>query len=383
MRIYFDHNATTPMHPRVLEALTSQGATLFGNASSVHQEGRMARRALEEAREQVARLLDAQPKEIILTSGGTESNNAALYGAIFHFSGDCSHIVTTSIEHPSVLGPCRDLASRGSRLTLIAPGPDGVVAADSILHAITPETRLVSMMLANNETGVLQPVAEVARFCRERGIHMHCDAVQAVGKIPVSVRDLGVDSLGLSGHKLYGPKGIGALYVREGVTLHPHQIGGTQERRRRAGTENVPLAIALGVAAEIALQESDQNERVARLRDQMEEEILAEFPDVRINGGAAPRLPNTSSVLLPGCDAESMVIGLDLEGVAVSSGSACHSGRVEASHVLVDMGLSDEEARSCIRVSLGRSSRGDETETLVRLLKRLVPMNRQRGALAV
>lgn len=382
MRIYLDHNATTSMHPAVLEALVEQGRTVFGNPSSVHHEGSMARKALEEARESVARLLDAEPKEIVWTSGGTESNNAAILGAILP-QGECCHIVTTSIEHPSVLGPVRELESRGHAVTFVPPDSSGVVPSERVLEAIRPETRLVSVMLANNETGALQPVADLAETCRERSIHLHCDAVQAVGKIPVSVKHLGVDSLAISAHKFHGSKGSGALFVRDGVVLHPLILGGSQERRRRAGTEAVPLVVALGVAAELALQESEQNRRVETLRNEMERRLLDALPEIAICGRDAPRLPNTSNLQLTGCDSESMVIALDLEGVSVSAGSACHSGRTESSHVLLAMGLSENEARSCIRVSLGKGTTATETDRLVDLLGSLVPSNRQRGALLV
>jgi len=365
MRIYLDNNATTPLHPAVLEALGSSFRDVFGNASSIHKEGQSARRAIEDARESVAKLLAAEARDVIFTSGGTESNNAAIFGAAGQDGRH--HIVTTAIEHPSVLEPVAELERRGHAVTIVAPSRDGVVDADAVIAAIRPETHLVTMMLANNETGVIQPVADVARVCRERGIHFHCDAVQGAGKVELDVSALGVDTLAISAHKLHAPKGIGALYVRRGLALDRHILGGAQERRRRAGTENVPLAVAFGVAAEIARDRAD----VGALRDALERK-LAEF-DIVINGTSAPRIPNTSSVTFRGADAEGIVIGLDLNGVAVSTGAACSSGRVEPSHVLLAMGLPPDEARSTIRFSLSRFTTMNEIERTVGLLREIVP----------
>src|SRR5437764_4722803 len=276
MRVYLDNNATTPVHPAILDALREAFADVYGNASSIHKEGQAARRRIEEARDSVARLIGAAAKEIVFTSGGTESNNAAIFGAAA--GPDRHHIVTTAIEHPSVLEPVAELERRGHAVTIVAPLRSGVVEADAVIAAIRPETRLVTMMLANNETGVIQPVAEVARVCRERSIHFHCDAVQGAGKIDVDVSALAVDTLSLSAHKLHAPKGIGALYVRRGLVLDRHVLGGAQERRRRAGTENVPLAVAFGVAAEIARDRPD----VGALRDALERGLSA-F-EIVING---------------------------------------------------------------------------------------------------
>ena len=250
MRVYLDNNATTPVHPAVLDALQHALAEVYGNASSIHKEGQTARRAIENARESVASLVGATAREIIFTSGGTESNNAAIFGAVG--GNGRHHIVTTAIEHPSVVEPFQELERRGHRVTVVPPARNGEVPAGAIIDAIDPDTRLVALMLANNETGVIQPVEEVARACRERGIHIHCDAVQAIGKIDVDVQALGVDTLSMSAHKLHAPKGVGALYVRKGLSLEGFILGGAQERRRRAGTENVPLAVAFGVAAEVA-----------------------------------------------------------------------------------------------------------------------------------
>jgi cysteine desulfurase len=365
MRIYLDNNATTPLHPAVLEAAGASLRDVFGNASSIHKEGQAARRGIEDARESVAKLIAAEARDVIFTSGGTESNNAAIFGAAG--SDGRQHIVTTAIEHPSVLEPIAELERRGHAVTVVPPSRNGVADANAVIASLRPETRLVSMMLANNETGVIQSVAEVARVCRERSIHLHCDAVQGAGKIDVDVNALAVDTLALSAHKLHAPKGIGALYVRRGLALARHILGGAQERRRRAGTENVPLAMAFGVAAEIARERPD----VGALRDALENG-LADF-DIAINGAGVPRLPNTSSVTFRGADAEGIVIGLDLAGVAVSTGAACSSGRIEPSHVLLAMGLTPDEARSTIRFSLSGFTTLQEIEQTLLLLRDIVP----------
>jgi len=367
MRIYLDNNATTPLHPAVLESLGNSLRDVFGNASSIHKEGQSARRGIEDARESVARLIAAEARDIIFTSGGTESNNAAIFGAAGQDGRH--HIVTTAIEHPSVLEPVAELERRGHSVTIVSPSRSGVVDADAVLAALRPDTRLVAMMLANNETGVLQPVAAVASVCRARSIHFHCDAVQGAGKVDIDVSALGVDTLALSAHKLHAPKGIGALYVRRGLALDRHMLGGAQERRRRAGTENVPLAVAFGVAAEIALERVD----VGALSDALERGLLAAGFPIVINGADVPRVPNTSSVTFRGADAEGIVIGLDLSGVAVSTGAACSSGRVEPSHVLLAMGLTADEARSTVRFSLSRFTTANEIDRTVALLREIVP----------
>jgi|SRR5438105_4327715 len=370
MRIYLDNNATTPLHPVVLGVLNDALRDVFGNASSVHKEGQTARRRIEEARDAVALLIGATAREIVFTSGGTESNNAAIFGVMGTHGRH--HIVTTAIEHPSVLEPVQELARRGHEVTLVPPARSGEVSAPAMIAAIRPDTRLVTMMLANNETGVVQPVEEVAKACRERGIHFHCDAVQAIGKIAVDVHALAVDSLAMGGHKLHAPKGVGALYVRQGLVLDRHLFGGSQERRRRAGTENVPLAVAFGAAAAIVRDLAPTSD-VATLRDRLERDLLSsEFP-VTINGAGTRRLPNTSSITFRGADAEGIVIGLDLKGVAVSTGSACSSGRVEPSRILSAMGLSDDDARSTVRISLSRFTTSAEIDRAVELIREVVP----------
>ena len=369
MRIYLDNNATTPLHPEILRALEVNFRDVFGNASSIHQEGQTARRVIEDARESVGRLIGAAPRDIVFTSGGTESNNAAIFGAVG--ADGRHHIVTTGIEHPSVAEPVGELERRGCAVSRVPPARSGRVDSGTVLEALRPETRLVTMMLANNETGVLQPVEEVGRICRERGIHLHCDAVQAAGKIEFSVDVLGCDTLSISAHKMHAPKGIGALYVRRGLPMSSHMFGGAQERRRRPGTENVPLAAAFGVAARIAADRSWCT-GAAALRDRLERQ-MAEVNEITVNGAEVPRLPNTSNITFHGIDGEGLVIALDLQGIAVSTGSACSSGRVEPSPILLAMGLSAEEAKSTVRFSLSRFTTKEEIERAVGVLREVLP----------
>lgn len=364
MRIYLDNNATTAIHGEVLRVLETALRDVFGNASSIHKEGQTARQVIENARDSVARLIGATARDIVFTSGGTESNNAAIFGALR--GGERSHIVTTAIEHPSVLEAVRRFDA-----TFVAPARDGVVRAEDVLAAIRPETGLVTVMLANNETGVVQPVGEIGPEVRARGIHFHVDAVQAAGKIAIDVEALQCDTLALSAHKMHAPKGIGALYVRRGVTMSSHLVGGAQERRRRAGTENVPLAAAFGEAARLAMTPMSP-----ALRDLFEARLAG--LDITINGANVPRLPNTSSITFHGADGEGLVIALDLSGVAVSTGSACSSGRVEPSPVLLAMGLSPEDAKSTVRFSLSRMTSEEEVETVARLIRELLPRCRRR-----
>jgi cysteine desulfurase len=369
MRIYLDNNATTAIHPDVLHVVEHSLRELFGNASSIHKEGQAARRAIEDARESVARLIGATARELVFTSGGTESNNAAIFGAT-RDAGRC-HIVTSAIEHPSVAEAVRELERRGCEVTMIAPASSGEVSAKSVVDAIRSETRLVTVMLVNNETGVVQPLEAVGRACRERGVHFHVDAVQAAGKIDIRVDAIQCDTLSLSAHKMHAPKGVGALYVRRGVAMASHVVGGAQERRRRAGTENVPLAAAFGAAAAMAT-DLVARRRMADLRDRFEARVR-ESLDVTINGADVRRVPNTSNVTFHGGDGEGIVIALDLSGVAVSTGSACSSGRVEPSPVLMAMGLTPEAARATVRFSLSRFTTAEEIDRVVELLRELVP----------
>lgn len=364
MRIYLDNNATTAIHSDVLQVLEEALRETFGNASSIHREGQAARRLIEDARESVARLIGATARELVFTSGGTESNNAAIFGALP--SSGLFHIVTTKIEHPSVAEAFRELERRGHEVTWVAPARSGEVPAAAVLEALRDDTRLVAVMMANNETGVVQPVAEIGAVTRARGIHFHVDAVQAAGKIPIGVDEIGCDTLSLSAHKLHAPKGIGALYVRRALALSTLLHGGAQERRRRAGTENVPLAAAFGAAAALP----SAAEQMQSLRDRFEGALTGAHT---INGRDARRLPNTSNVTFHGADGEGIVIALDLSGVAVSTGSACSSGRVEPSPVLLAMGLTPEDARATVRFSLSRLTTVEEVDRVSALLGELVP----------
>jgi cysteine desulfurase len=366
--VYLDNNATTPLDPRVREAMLPWLGETHGNPSSLHRFGQAARNAVEEAREKVARLLGAHPLEIVFTASGTESNNAV----IFDRMKDGGHLVVSSIEHPSVREAAARLERQGVAVTRVGPGPDGVVPAAAALAALRPDTRLVCLMLANNELGTLQPVAEVAAACRERGVPVLCDAVQAVGKVPVRVDELGVDFLTLGGHKFHGPLGAAVLFIRKGMEIGGHLVGGSQERRRRASTENVPAIVGLGVAAEVAAADlAGRARHLAALRDRFEAG-LARIPGAVIHCQGSPRLPNTSHVAFLGVEGESLLIRLDLAGFAVSTGSACSSGAVEPSKTLLAIGLSPEEALSSLRVSFGLPNRPEEVDAFLAALEREV-----------
>ena len=365
-RFYFDHNATTPVSPAVLEVLVPALLEVYGNASSIHQHGQIAKQKLEIARRQVALLLHADAKDVVFLSGGTEADNLAILGTVRSHPAAKKHLVTTTIEHPAVLNPCRQLEREGVEVSYVPVGPDGVVDPGDVRRAIRPETVLISAMHANNELGAIQPVREISALAREAGILMHADGVQAAGKIDVDVQELGVDLYSLSGHKLYAPKGIGALYVKRGTPLSPIQFGGRHERERRPGTENVPGAVALGQAAESALEDlGSESARVQALRDRLEAGILENVPAAGVNGGSSPRTPNTTNIFFDGLEGEALVISLDLKGFAVSSGSACSSGAVAPSHVLLAIGLSRERARASLRFSLGRSNTEAQVDALI------------------
>ncbi len=355
---YFDHNATTPVAPDVLGAMTACLAEVYGNASSIHYFGQAAKQRLEQARRQIAARIVCSPKEIVFVSGGTEANNLALLG-ILRGTARKRHVVTSSIEHPAVLHTCGQLEREGVDVTYLRVGGTGVVDPDDVRRALRPDTALVSIQHANNEIGTVQPIAQIAAITREAGILFHSDGVQAPGRIPVDLAALGVDLYSISGHKMYAPKGIGALYVRDKTPLHSIYFGGHHERERRPGTENVPGAVALGQAAE-SLTCVD-----AALRDRLENDILERVASASINAGRSPRLPNTTSIRFDGIEGEPLVISLDLRGFAVSSGAACSSGAVEPSHVLTAIGLSREDARSCIRFSLGRSNTAEQVDLLI------------------
>ncbi len=361
-RYYFDHNATTPLAAEVLETLAAASAEVYGNASSIHYAGQIAKQRLEISRRETASLLNCDPREIVFVSGGTEADNLAIFGT----ARSQRHAVTTTIEHPAVLNAFAQLEREGVEVTYVRVGRDGVVDPADVRRALRPHTALISVMHANNETGTLQPVAEIAAIARETGIPFHSDGVQACGKIRVDVKALGVDLYAISGHKLYAPKGIGVLYVRKGLKLSAILYGGHHERDRRAGTENVPGAMALGRAAEIARRDLEaEAEHIAAFRDRLERGILERVPDAGVNGSRGRRVPNTSNIYFDGIEGEAMVISLDLQGFAVSSGSACSSGAVEPSHVLLAMGLDKERAKSSVRFSLGRGNTGEQVDLLL------------------
>ncbi len=373
-RIYFDHNATTPMADLVAGAIARAGRDAWGNASSVHHFGQQAKAALEEARTWVAALIGADPAEVVFTAGGTESDNFAIRGAAeaLEPSGR-RHLVASAIEHEAVLHTAKALSRRGWRITWLPVDATGIVSPTSLREALTDDTALVSVMHANNEIGTIQPVAELAALAHERGALFHTDAVQSAGKIPVDVGKLGVDLLSIAGHKIYGPKGTGALWVRRGVRLLSFQTGGRQERNRRAGTENVAALVGFGVAAALARENvREEGARLATLRDRLEGGLLTGVPETALNGAVSPRVPNTTNVSFARIESESLLIGLDLEGIAVSSGSACSSGTLEPSHVLKAMGLPHARTLSSIRFSLGASNTVADVDRVLQVVPRVV-----------
>ena len=385
-RIYIDANATTPLLPEVLEAMRPWLLESFGNASSIHQHGQQARAAVEHARESVARLLNCRESEIVFTSGGTESDNMAVFGVVQQGGlvkpGD--HVITSSIEHHAVLHAAERLQERGIDVTFLPVSSEGTIDPEDVRRALRPNTMLISVMMANNETGVIQPVEEIGRIAQEADVWFHTDAVQATGKLPIDVKAIGCDLLSISGHKMHAPQGTGVLYVRRGTRIEPLFFGGAHERQRRAGTENVAGIVGLGKAAEIAgdaLRDGTMD-RVAALRDRLERGILARVEDCAVNGAAAPRVPNTTNLRFDNLEGEALVIALDLKGLAVSGGSACMSGATEPSHVLTAMGLVSTSARASLRFSLTKLNTEDEIDAALELvpaavnrLRELAPVN--------
>ncbi|MBI3304419.1 MAG: cysteine desulfurase [Deltaproteobacteria bacterium] len=372
---YLDHNATTPLRPEALEALLPYLSAHFGNPSSVHWAGRRAKQGLEEAREQVAALVSAHLSEVLFTSGGTESNNLALRGTLWaaRSNGKGTHVITTAIEHSSVLEPLRTLAREGFALTVLPVDHEGRVGADDLSAALRPETVLVSVGLANHEVGTIQPITALSRVTRDRGVLLHVDAVQAAGKLPLDVNSLGVDLLSLSAHKIYGPKGVGALYVRKGTRLMPVWGGGPQEREKRPGTENVAAAVGFGVAATLAAQEIEGNAAHSlSLTTRLWQGILERIPEVSLNSPERDRLPNTLNVGFAGAAAEGLMMGLDLAGIAVSTGSACAAGSIEPSHVLLALGRDEMAAKSALRFSVGKDTTGQEIDRVLEVLPGVV-----------
>jgi cysteine desulfurase len=376
-RIYLDANATTPLLPEVLEAMRPFLLERFGNASSIHQEGQHARSAVEQARASVARLLGCRPAEIVFTSGGTESDNLAIFGSVQ--AGD--HVITSAVEHHAVLHAVERLRERGVEVEFLPVDEQGVLAAEDVRKALRPNTKLISVMMANNETGVLQPVHAIGQVAAEADVRFHVDAVQAAGKVRLAVDDIGCQLLSISGHKMHGPQGTGVLFVRRGTRLEPLFAGGAHERQRRAGTENVAGIVGLGKAAECALESTA--ERIGRLRDRLESGLLERCAESGVNGGRADRVPNTTNLWFDHLEGEALVIALDLKGLAVSSGAACSSGASEPSHVLEAMGLSGERARASVRFSLHRHTTEEEIAETVALVAAQVARLRELSAVAV
>jgi len=371
--IYLDHNATTPLRPEVLAAMLPYLQTHFGNPSSVHAIGRRAKQGLESAREQVAALIQSRATEILFTSGGTESNNLALNGVLRSARARGAHVVTTAIEHSSILEPLRALAHEGVSVALLPVNNEGQVEADVLAAALRPDTVLVSIGLANHEIGTIQSIAALSRITQERKVILHVDAVQAAGKVPVDVNVLGVDLLSLSAHKIYGPKGIGALYVRKGTKLTSLLYGGPQEREKRAGTENVAAAVGFGVAATLAAQELETNAaHYVFLANKLCDGILRRVPGARVNSPVKDCLPNTVNIGFSEATGEGLMMGLDLAGIAVSTGSACAAGSLEPSHVLLALGRDPEAAKSALRFSLGKDTTEADIDRVLDILPKVV-----------
>ncbi|MBC7329933.1 cysteine desulfurase NifS [bacterium] len=371
--IYMDYNATTPIDERVLSAMLPYLKEEFGNPSSIYSLAQRARKAVEEAREKLAKLLNANPNEIIFTSGGTESDNFAIKGIAYAYQDKGKHIITSQIEHHAVLNTCKFLEKQGFQIAYLPVDRYGVVDLDALEKSITPQTILISIMFANNEVGTIQPIKKIGEIAKRHGVYFHTDAVQAVGKIPIDVKELGIDLLSLSAHKFYGPKGVGALYVRKGVKISPIIQGGEQERGRRGGTENVAGIVGLGKAAEIAQEEmTEEGKRVRALRDELERRLLERIPEVVLNGHPQNRLYNTLSICVKYVEGESMLINLDREGIYASSGSACTSGSLEPSHVLLAMGVPPEVAHGSLRFSLGKFNKEEDVKRVSKVFPSIV-----------
>ncbi len=382
-RVYLDNNATTPVLPEVLEAMGPYFGEHFGNASSIHHHGQETRAAVERARVSVAALLRCRAAEVVFTSGGTEADNLALFGLVsFKLVRPGDHVITSTIEHHAVLNACRHLAAKGCEVTYIPVDGRGLVDPADVKRAIRPNTKLITIMLANNETGVVEPVEEIGKIAAEADIYFHTDAVQAAGKMAINVNQIGCDLLTISGHKIHGPQGVGALYVRKGTQLEPMLYGGSHERSRRAGTENVPGIVGLGKAAELARagleRDNDRGDdlKMAAARDHLECELL-EIEATGLNGEGAPRVPNTTNIYFDGIEGEALVIALDLKGLAVSTGAACSSGAIEPSHVLTAMGLRPDRAKASIRFSLGKQNKPEDIDFALGLVPETVARLRE------
>jgi cysteine desulfurase len=374
-RVYLDNNATTPVLPEILEAMRPYFGERFGNASSIHHHGQETRAAVEQARESVAALLGCRASEIVFTSGGTEGDNLAISGLVR--PGD--HVITSTIEHHAVLNTTKHLESEGYEITYVPVDGCSLVDPDDVRRALRPNTRLVTIMMANNETGVLQPVEEIGKVAAEADVYFHTDAVQAAGKVSIDVKNIACDLLSISGHKMHAPQGVGALFVRKGTHLQPMFYGGRHERSRRAGTENVPGIVALGKAAELARQGLEHGDitHIAALRDRIEQTILGEVDTIGVNGEGAPRVPNTTNIHFDHIEGEALVIALDLKGLAVSTGAACSSGAIEPSHVLTAMGLRPDQARASLRFSLGKQNTKEDVDFALGLIPATVARLRE------
>jgi cysteine desulfurase len=381
--VYLDNNATTRMREEVLEAMLPYYKEIYGNASSIHQFGRPARRAIDAAREKVASLLGAaSPEEVVFTSGGTEADNFAIKGAAQALRSKGNHIITSSIEHQAVLNTCKVLEKEGFQVAYLKVDKDGLVDPEELKNAITPKTILITIMYANNEVGTVEPVEEMARIAKEKGILFHTDAVQAAGKIPFEVKSLGIDLLSMSGHKIYGPKGVGALYIRKGVRIAPQMHGGHHEMGKRAGTENVAGIVGLGRAAELSKNEVEkEGKALTELRDYLYKGITSKIDYVRVNGHPTKRLPNTLNVGFKFLEGESIILNLDMEGVAVSTGSACTSGSLEPSHVLTAMGIDPAETQGSVRFSLGRDNTKEDMDYVISVLPPIIKRLREMSPL--
>jgi cysteine desulfurase len=374
-RVYLDNNATSPLLPEVFDAMRPYYFEQFGNASSIHQQGQQARAAVERAREHVADLLNCRAAEVVFTSGGTEGDNLALFGLVK--PGD--HVITSAVEHHAVLNACKRMEEMGCTVTYLPVDAQGLVDPDDVRRAVRPKTKLISIILANNETGVLQPVNDIGKIAAEADVYFHTDAVQAAGKVPLDVKEIGCDLLTLTGHKMHGPQGAGALYVRKRTLLQPLFYGGRHERSRRAGTENLAGIVGLGKAAEIARAGfiNGSVEKMQVLRDQLETAILERVDQTGVNSGGAPRVPNTTNIHFDCIEGEAMVIALDLKGLSVSTGAACSSGAIEPSHVLVAMGLSADRARASLRFTLGKQNTAEDIEFAMDVVPEVVARLRE------
>jgi cysteine desulfurase len=374
-RVYFDNNATTPVLPEVFEAMRPYFGEHFGNASSIHHHGQETRAAVERARESVAALLGCRASEIVFTSGGTEADNLAIFG----LASPGDHVITSTVEHHAVLNACKRLESLGCEVSYLPVDGRGLVDPDDVRRALRAHTKLVTIMMANNETGVVQPVGEIGKIAAEADVNFHTDAVQAAGKLPIDVQKIECDLLSISGHKMHAPQGVGALYVRKGTQLQPMVYGGSHERSRRAGTENVPGIVGVGKAAEMARDglEKGALSTIEKMRDRLQRAILENFDGVGVNGDGAPRVPNTTNLYFEGLEGESLVIALDLKGLAVSTGAACSSGAIEPSHVLTAMGVTPDRARASIRFSLGKQNTPEDVDFALTLIPETVARLRE------